>query len=128
MTNSQSPARELRYVVLYHSGIDEPHFDLLVETQPGSDLAAWRSPVWPIESPISLQRLKDHRRIYLQYQGELSGRRGHVRRVADGACQVVIGENSVWNIRFSDGNAIELLMVQADQWTASASPSKGRSS
>ena len=124
MTKDDPSNRELRYAVLYHSGIDEPHFDLLVETHPGSDLAAWRSPVWPIESPTSLRRLKDHRRIYLQYQGELSGNRGHVKRIADGACEVVIGENSPWNIRFADGSVIELAMVHGDQWTARVSTSR----
>ena len=41
----------LRYVVLRQDGINEPHFDLMIETAPGSHLATWRSPVWPIESP-----------------------------------------------------------------------------
>jgi hypothetical protein len=55
----------LRYVILHHGGIADPHFDLMFETLPGSDLATWRSQAWPIEEPTPLTRLKDHRRLYL---------------------------------------------------------------
>ena len=39
----------LRYVILWHDGVAEPHFDLMFETLPGSALATWRSPRWPVE-------------------------------------------------------------------------------
>jgi hypothetical protein len=78
----------MRYAVLHHTGIDEPHYDLLVETSAGSDLAAWRLPDWPVDADVEAIRLKDHRRLYLSYEGGLSGDRGTVRRVADGECAV----------------------------------------
>src|SRR5437870_3654302 len=52
-----------RYTILWHHDINEPHYDLMFETMPRSDLATWRSPTWPIESRIELTRLKDHRRF-----------------------------------------------------------------
>ena len=55
----------LRYVILWHDGVPEPHFDLMFETLPGSALSTWRSPRWPVESPTPAARLKDHRRAYL---------------------------------------------------------------
>lgn len=67
----------------------EPHFDLLFETSAGSALAAWRSPVWPLLGTIAVQRLKDHRRAYLEYEGEISGGRGHVTRVAGGTFRLL---------------------------------------
>jgi hypothetical protein len=101
------------YAVLWHGEIAEPHFDLLIETCPGSELATWRSAVWPIESTVDLLRVKDHRRIYLQYEGDLTERRGRVERVAGGSCEVEIGENAVWKIRFLN-LALTLVLKQVD--------------
>jgi hypothetical protein len=120
MLTDKTLIRELRYAVLHHTDIDQPHFDLLVETYPGSDLATWRSPVWPIQTPTQLQRLKDHRRIYLQYQGDLTDRRGHVQRIAEGACRVEIGANGAWKIEFPIRDKFELAPIHGDQWTATA--------
>jgi hypothetical protein len=78
----------MRYAVLHHTGIDEPHYDFLVEISHGSDLAAWRLPEWPVDGETEAIRLKDHRRLYLSYEGSLSGDRGTIRRVADGECGV----------------------------------------
>ena len=47
---------------------------------------------------ISAERIADHRRVYLTYEGEISGGRGQVRRIDAGAAQVV---------RF-DGDEIEV--------------------
>ncbi|MCB9846575.1 MAG: hypothetical protein H6811_11400 [Phycisphaeraceae bacterium] len=35
------------------------------------------------------QRIRDHRAVFLAFEGQLSGGRGHVRRVAAGACEIV---------------------------------------
>jgi len=78
----------LRYAILHHADVDEPHFDLLFETSPGSQLATWRSAVWPIEAPTEVTRLRDHRRLYLEYEGQISDHRGAVQRVTDGQCEV----------------------------------------
>jgi hypothetical protein len=93
----------LRYVILWHNEVAEPHYDLMFETLPGSALATWRSPQWPIEGPTAVTRLKDHRRAYLDYEGELSGRRGRVERVAIGTCRVEVGEASVWHVTLLSG-------------------------
>lgn len=117
-----NPMPPLRYVVLRHSDIAEPHFDLMFETLPGSMLATWRSERWPIDSVTPLIRLRDHRRFYLDYEGELSGQRGNVQRVAEGTCEVEIGENSIWRIRFLTGSppaTLELRKIADQQWEAS---------
>ena len=74
----------LRYVILRHEDIAEPHFDLMFETSPGGALATWRSDVWPIERPTPVLRLADHRQDYLTYEGPISNDRGSVRRVESG--------------------------------------------
>lgn len=108
----------LRFAILHHTGIPDPHFDLLFETYPGSDLAAWRSPVWPIESSTAATRIKDHRRAYLDYEGEVSQHRGFVDRVAGGTCDVQVGEGSVWTIQLVTGvsPATLLLRPAGDGW------------
>jgi len=109
----------MRYVILRHEGIAEPHFDLMFETLPGSALATWRSPCWPIEGPTPLHRLMDHRRIYLDFEGELSGHRGRVARVAAGECEVEVGEDAVWIIQLRTGAALGTLTLQwraGDSW------------
>lgn len=109
----------LRYIILHHSGIAEPHFDLLFETHPGSMLATWRSTEWPIEARTPVTRLRDHRRLYLDYEGDLSDGRGSVQRIAEGTCQVEVGENAVWTIRLLSGvPAATVIVRQIDgqQW------------
>jgi len=78
----------LRFVVLHHTGIDNPHFDLMYESSPGSALTTWRLPIWPIATPTPIERLGDHRREYLTYQGPLTKNRGEVRQILAGACQL----------------------------------------
>jgi len=78
----------LRYVILRHDGIEQPHFDLMFETSPGSPLATWRSSQWPIRDSISVEKLADHRQDYLTYEGAVSGDRGSVRRVEAGEFEV----------------------------------------
>lgn len=76
---------QLQYVILRHEGIPSPHFDLMFETELGGALITYRSAVWPLENRTELQKLNDHRRAYLTFEGPLSGNRGTVRRVVRGA-------------------------------------------
>ena len=77
-------AEALRYVVLRHEGVDEPHFDVMFETAAGSALRTFRSPEWPIAGPTRVTPLPDHRPAYLTFEGPLSRDRGFVRRIATG--------------------------------------------
>ena len=79
---------DLRYVVLRHEGVPEPHFDVMFETSPGSPLTTFRSDTWPVIAESKLTRIQDHRRAYLEFEGEISNNRGHVTRVASGMCSV----------------------------------------
>ena len=77
----------LRYVILHHQGIPDPHYDLMFEREPGGPLLTLRSPSWPILKPTPVEPLPDHRRDYLDYEGPVSNNRGDVRRVQSGTYQ-----------------------------------------
>ena len=111
----------LRYVILWHHDIPEPHYDMMFESAPGSDLATWRSLVWPIESQTPLIRLRNHRRAFLDYQGQLTGQRGRVQRIATGEFQLQIGEDGVWNIKLLSGAppmTFAIRQIDAERWLA----------
>ncbi len=71
-----------RFVLLEHkwNGV---HWDFMLEA--GEVLRTWA-----IDAPLVAGRdlparaLDDHRKVYLEYQGEISGNRGSVRRVDAG--------------------------------------------
>jgi hypothetical protein len=83
------------FVVLQHdtSSPDTPsaarlvHWDFLIE-QPGQErLPTWRLTANPLTSraPIPAERLSDHRRAYLEYEGAIPGGRGTVCRLDRGS-------------------------------------------
>jgi hypothetical protein len=112
----------LHYVILRHDGVSEPHFDWMFETYPGSLLSTWRSATWPIATGTTVTRLRDHRRMYLEYEGEIGGHRGFVHRIAEGTCEIDVGENSRWTIHLLTGTSpltLHLQPIDAEQWEAS---------
>lgn len=71
-----------RFVILEH---DWPylHFDFLLEED--SHLRGWRLATFPGRGEaISAEVLPDHRPLYLDFEGPLTGNRGSVRRVERG--------------------------------------------
>ncbi len=110
----------LRYVILRHENIPEPHYDLMFETAPNSPLLTWRSPSWPINKPTPLLRLPDHRSTYLDYEGPISGDRGSVVRVERGQHTFsIIGRR--WQI-FMDPSASSLLLIRGEDLAWLAQP------
>jgi hypothetical protein len=97
------PAASLRFAILHHTGVPQPHFDLMFETAAGEALATWRSPTWPIVEPVEIERLEDHRRDYLDYQGPISNDRGEVKRVAGGAFHALSQSADRWEIQTDQG-------------------------
>jgi hypothetical protein len=120
-----SPQSCLHYVILHHEGIPQPHFDLMFETAPGSLLAAWRMPVWPLTDPLAVRRLSVHRAAYLTYEGEIAGNRGRVHRIQKGECDVDIRE-AYWKVKLHPkphGKEMTLTLTRntADEWTLTES-------
>lgn len=79
-----------RFVILEH---DHPHrhWDFMLET--GNVLATWRLPQPPGPEPqtMTVERIGDHRVMYLDYEGPLSQNRGSVTRWDAGTFAVEIG-------------------------------------
>ncbi len=71
-----------RFVVLAHDH-PQPHFDFMLEV--GEVLKTWRLDAVPSAlAQQSATSLPDHRLAYLDYEGPVSGNRGHVQRVDRG--------------------------------------------
>lgn len=62
------------------------HWDLLIEITGQERLATWRLARNPIavNAPIAAERIPDHRRVYLEYEGPVRQARGSVRRLDRG--------------------------------------------
>jgi len=80
----------LQFVVLRHTGVPTPHFDVMLERAPGEALLTWRAPSWPMPVLTVLTPLDDHRAVYLDYEGPVSGGRGQVQRLMHSIAQVSI--------------------------------------
>ncbi len=76
-----------RFVILEHNW-DGVHWDLMLER--GEVLRTWAIDA-PIVAGVELpaRALADHRRLYLEYEGPISGARGTVRRVEEGRYDVL---------------------------------------
>jgi hypothetical protein len=66
------------------------HWDFMVETAESGRLPTWRLATDPRQSNLDIpaERIQDHRRAYLEYEGEVSGGRGSVRRLDRGPATV----------------------------------------
>lgn len=90
-----------RFALLYHelpaTSARNSHWDLLLEPEVEAALppTAGLLRTWALETPLDgpqpvcAARLADHRRLYLEYEGPISGDRGEVRRVAEGDYQLL---------------------------------------
>lgn len=78
-----------------------PHWDFLLET--GEHLTTWRLLSLPnsqgVAQTISAERLPDHRKMYLDYEGPVSGNRGQVQRVDRGAYILIEQTETYWQLR-----------------------------
>lgn len=114
---SDTPTPSHRFAVLLHTGAaDGTHYDLLIETRPGEgDLLTWRLPAWPVTEPVEARQLRDHRRIYLTYQGTLAGDRGHVTRIDEGAAQLHQAPRTT-RIILPTARILRLDLIADDRW------------
>jgi hypothetical protein len=93
----------VRFAILNH---DHPfmHWDLLIEQ--GEQLLSWRLLREPANSVwISAEALPPHRKIYLTYEGPVSGGRGTVSQWDNGTCIITEQRDDKLSIIFR-GNRI----------------------
>ncbi len=92
------------FVILHHTLPDgSSHWDLCLDQ--GENLATWQL----LEDPagfasdriveIPARRIADHRREYLDYQGPISGGRGHVTRIDRGSFRTSVRRPDLWRIQ-----------------------------
>jgi hypothetical protein len=98
----------MRYVVLHHTGIEHPHFDLMLELSPGSELSTWRLPHWPPLPGDKFTALSKHRREYLEYEGPVSRNRGQVKRIVCGVYRVIETAATKLIIAIEDNKTLSL--------------------
>lgn len=91
-----------RFVVQQHILSADPHWDLMLES--GDFLVTWQLsdfPPTPENTPLPAQKIFDHRKVYLEYEGPVSGGRGHVQ-IADRGTFVLFGQSNVeWEVDFA---------------------------
>ena len=102
LTAGEPTGREVRFVVLRHCvSPEDVHFDLMIEA--GDALATWRCPEAPdiaAAAHMTCQKLADHRRRFLKYEGPLSQNRGDVQRHDGGYCRLLAAGEGAWRIAF----------------------------
>lgn len=95
-----------RFVLLEHrwNGV---HWDLMLESADGRVLHTWAldAPLAPGRG-LPARRLPDHRTAYLDYEGEVSGGRGTVRRVDRGAYAVESWDEAIVRVRLSGAQLV----------------------
>jgi hypothetical protein len=68
------------------------HFDWMVQRAPGQGLITFRvQERIDLQSPqvFTCERLPDHREVYLEYEGPISGGRGRVERMEAGGAEIL---------------------------------------
>jgi hypothetical protein len=103
------PESSAAFVLLRHKTANEVHWDLGLEQ--GDTLATWRilqdptnrARINPDESllPIPAERIGNHRKAYLEYEGPLSGDRGHVTRIDRGHWEALKLTTDTWEFRLT---------------------------
>lgn len=85
------PPKFVPSVILRHVTPDgQSHFDWMIQLESGR-LMTFRVNMRPDETPgrYAATRLDDHRAAYLDFEGEISGGRGRVTRVARGEVRLL---------------------------------------
>lgn len=92
-TDQLQPVQPLQFAILHHQQMHYTHWDLLLELPQRELLATWRvecpPETWGEAGILPVQALPDHRRLYLDYQGPISGQRGTVSRFDRGLLHIV---------------------------------------
>ena len=110
-----------RFVLLEHrwNGV---HWDFMLERPDGSALRTWALDA-PVVSgrAVAARALDDHRAAYLDYEGDVSGGRGSVRRVDRGEYETLVWTPDSVRVRLSGGQ----LAGPAEVWRVGEGESAG---
>lgn len=104
-----------RFALLEHSR-DGIHWDLMLERE-----GALRT--WAIDAPIAAgaeqpaRALPDHRLLYLEYEGEVSGGRGSVRRIDSGSYHALEWGEAAVRVRLEGAQLVGVLELRRGSGT-----------
>ena len=108
-----------RFVILRHElaadAVLRLHWDLMLEEE--STLRTWQLLEEPSgRATISATQLADHRKLYLDYEGPISGNRGHVHRWDQGVYEMLREDDRQITVRLSGRkiNGVATLTRRAD--------------
>ena len=112
-----------RYVVLRHETAESDsrpsHWDLMHEPLDGGLLWTWAFAAEPgAEQQATAERLANHRTAYLDFEGPISGGRGHVRRVMEGEFRFLRADSDRVELDVASGRLprqVRMLCQQSDQ-------------
>lgn len=80
------------FVLLEHQSDSGVHWDLMIELPGREKLATWRLAENPIAcegAAITAEPIGDHRRVYLDYEGDIGLGRGSVERMDRGETRLI---------------------------------------
>jgi DNA polymerase Ligase (LigD) len=101
-----------RFVLLEHhwNGI---HWDFMLETPDGAALRTWAvdAPIVPGKG-LPARALGDHRLAYLDFEGEVSGGRGTVRRIDSGTYEVEVWAPDLVRVRLQGSQLVGALELR----------------
>jgi hypothetical protein len=115
---SQATSIMSRTVLLLHRLPDgSTHFDWLIERTPGEErvltIRLADRPDRQVTGSLVGRRLTDHRRVYLALEGEISGGRGFVERIAEGELEAMPSSDpTAWVFRGGLGSASGMFHIQ----------------
>lgn len=112
------------FVVLFHEMPESTdsrgsHWDLMIATDDSGPLKTWaldQLPDLDAEDDFVVLgiALPDHRRVYLEYEGDVSGNRGTVRQIATGSATWLLSKDRTASIRLDTGDVVWHLTVQRE--------------
>jgi hypothetical protein len=115
-----------RFVILEH---DHPHlhWDLMLEA--AGNLRTWRLAAPPsAAAPVDAIPSFDHRLVYLDYEGPISGGRGRVVQWDSGCFEGQVGRDGGVEVRLNGRRLRGVLRIAAGQgggWAAAYLPADG---
>lgn len=106
----------LQWVVLHHTLLDgSSHYDWLLEPAADAPLLSLRVPAPLTAGTFPVERLADHRRIYLTFEGDIGARRGSVKRIQQGNILNITASPTAIEAHLQDGYTIWHVTATQDQ-------------
>jgi hypothetical protein len=87
----------------------------MFERNPDDALGTVRCSDWPPAAGTTIERIADHRRSYLDYEGPVSGNRGQVIRVESGVYSLEANRDDSQILTLSSGIQIRIPTAGVDK-------------